>query len=211
MGRWGPGKEEVDGILNVMADDTSTTWRTAFNEAVQRRQDAEKLQQASMHGPLREWTRLLTASVVQTCEKLGWSASAIGHKLELLPVAQSEYLAVDVMAFGDGQKRWRFPTAVFELENSLKDDRIAYSLWKVLCIRADLRVVICYRKTSGQASALVQFLGDEVVGAMGIHGRIGLQGQTLVVVGSREESEYFPYGFFKWWRLDGNTGRFHLM
>ena len=194
-----------------MSDELATTWRSTFNDVVQRRQDAEALKHASMRGPLRDWTRLLTGSVVETCEKLGWSASAIGHKLALLPVAQSEYLALDVMAFGDGEKRWRFPKAVIELENSLKDDRIAYSLWKVLCVRADLRVVICYRKTSSEASALVQFLGDEVVGAMGIQGRVALQGQTLVVVGSREESEYFPYGFFKWWRLDGNTGKFHLM
>jgi hypothetical protein len=194
-----------------MTDDAGTTWRSTFNDVVQRRQDAAALKEASMHGPLRQWTKLLTGAVVETCENLGWTASAIGHKLELLPVAQSEYLALDAMAFGDGQQRWRFPAAVFELENSLKDDRIAYSLWKVLCVRADLRVVICYRRTSSEASALVQFLGDEVVQAMGIHGRVALQGQTLVVVGSREESEYFPYGFFKWWQLDGNTGRFNLM
>ena len=194
-----------------MTDDAPTTWRSTFNDVVQRRQDAEALKHASMHGPLRDWTRLLTGSVVETCEKLGWSASAIGHKLELLPVAQSEYLALDVMAFGDGDNRWRFPTAVVELENSLRNDRIAYSLWKVLCVRAQLRVVICYRRTSNEASSLVQFLGDEVVGAMGIQGRLALQGQTLVVVGSREDAGYFPYGFFKWWQLDGNTGRFHLM
>ncbi len=81
-------------------------------DVVQRRHDAEALKQASMNGPLRKWTRLLTAKAVETCELLGWSASAIGHKLELLPIAQSEYLALDVTAFGDGQKRWRFPKAV---------------------------------------------------------------------------------------------------
>lgn len=164
-----------------------------------------------MRGPLKRWTQLLTGAVVETCQNLGWSASAIGHKLALLPVAQSEYLALDVMAFGDSEKRWRFPSAILELENSLKDDRIAYSLWKVLCVQAHLRVVICYRQTSSEASALVQLLSDDVVGAMGVQDRVGLQGETLVVVGSREESEYFPYGFFKWWRLEENTGKFHLM
>jgi len=194
-----------------MPEELGTTWRSAFNEVVRRRQDAEALKQASMHGPLRKWTRLLTGSVVETCEKLGWPASARGHKLELLPVAQSEYLAMDAMAFADGEKRWRFPKAVLELENSLQDDRIAYALWKVLCVRADLRVVMCYRKTSDEVSALVQWLGQDVVEAMGLHGRVALQGETLVVVGSREESAYFPYGFFKWWKLNPNTGTFHLL
>lgn len=194
-----------------MADDLATIWRSTLNEVVQRRQDAAALKEASQRGSLGQWTRLLTGSVVEICERIGWAASAIGHKLELLPVAQSEYLALDVMAFGEGENRWRFPTAVIELENSLQNDRIAYSLWKVLCVRADLRVVICYRKTSSAASALVQFLGSEVVGGMGVQGRIAMKGQTVLVVGSREESAYFPYGFFKWWELDGNTGQFHLM
>ena len=194
-----------------MPAETSTAWRATFNDVVQRRQDAAALKEASMNGSLRKWTQLLTGAVVETCENLGWSASAIGHKLELLPVAQSEYLALDVMAFGDGQQRWRFPRAVIELENSLKDDRIAYSLWKVLCVRAELRVVICYRRTSSGAGSLVQFLSDQVLGGMGVHGRVMLEGQTLVVIGSREESAYFPYGFFKWWELNVNTGKFQLM
>ncbi|MGC9455724.1 MAG: hypothetical protein ACP5HU_12820 [Phycisphaerae bacterium] len=194
-----------------MTSSLGETWRSTFNDVLQRREDAAALKEASMHGPLRQWTQLLTGSVVETCENLGWSASAIGHKLQLLPVAKSEYLGLDVTAFADGEKRWRFPKAVFELENVLKDDRIAYSLWKVLCVRADLRVVFCYRKTSSEASALVQLLSDEVVGAMGVQGRIDLQGEILVVVGSREESAYFPYGFFKWWQLEPNTGKFRVM
>jgi hypothetical protein len=29
-------------------------------------------------------------------------------------------------------------------------------------------------------------------------------GETIVVVGSRGESETFPDGFFKWWKLEQN-------
>lgn len=96
----------------------ATKWRKAFNDTVQRWEYATALKDASTKGSLRQWTRLLTDVVVQTCRSLGWSASARGHKLELLPVEQSEYLSLDVMAFGDEQKRWRFPKAVIELENS---------------------------------------------------------------------------------------------
>ena len=43
---------------------------------------------------------------------------------------------------------------VIELENSSREDMIAYSLWKVLCVRADLRVVFCYRKQRRSYSEL---------------------------------------------------------
>ncbi len=142
---------------------------------------------------------------------MGWRVSARGHKLELLPVSRSEYLGLDLMAFPEGDKEWRFPIAAMEFENSKSDDRIAYSLWKVLSVRADLRVVFCYRRKSEDGPALVKFLRDEVIQAMGLTGRMNLEGETLLVVGSRAESETFPYGFFKWWELESNSGTFRLV
>jgi len=180
-------------------------------EAVRRPEDAERLKQAAMNGRLGDWTSALTQCVVAACGDMGWVASAIGHKARLLPIDQSEYLSVDMMAFGDSSKRWRFPVAVAELENSLQSARVAYSTWKVLCIRADLRIVFCYRARPEEGPALVRFLETEVVQAMGLAERVSLEGETLLVVGSRNEAEYFPYGFFKWWQLDAGTGRFHLM
>ncbi|MBI4516468.1 MAG: hypothetical protein HY699_11710 [Deltaproteobacteria bacterium] len=116
---------------------------------------------------------------------------------------------LDVVAFEPaGDRRWRFPVAALELENSRSDDRVAYSLWKVLCVRAALRVVFCYRRDATEGVALVRHLTDHVVRPMGIVERSNLGGETLLVVGSRDEAATFPYGFFKEWRLDPNTGRF---
>ena len=98
-----------------------------------------------------------------------------------------------------------------ELENSGRDDQIAYSLWKVMAVRADLRAVFCYRKQADRATSLIRHLQDDVVGAMGIMGRVSLEGRTLVVVGSRDESSTFPYGFFSWWELNTNTGKFERL
>lgn len=128
-----------------------------------------------------------------------------------VPEAREEYLTADLTAFDDGQSRWRFPVAAMELENSPKDDRIAYSLWKVLCIKADLRVVFCYRKQLEKAPDLVSYLADEVISAMDLERRAALAGDVLVIVGGRAEAETFPYGFFSWWKLDPNTGRFGLI
>jgi hypothetical protein len=185
-------------------------WQATFWQTLQQHASAGCLKEAALQSRLGEWTRALTTVVVATCEAMGWRASAKGHSLDL-PIAHSEYLGLDVIAFEAGQTRWRFPVAVIELENSRDDNRIAYSLWKVLCVRADLRIVFCYRRSAEQASALIRFLCDEVVGAMSLETRIKLEGETLVVTGSRDESAVFPYGFFKWWQFENNTGTFRRM
>lgn len=193
-----------------MTDCIAEDWQAAFMQTVQRYENAISLKDAAMDERLGDWTTELTSVVVATCNSVGWQASAIGHKLGMLPVSQYEYLGLDAMAFADGEKRWRYPVAVFELENKMDDDRIAYSLWKVMCVRADLRVVFCYRRSSDDGSALIRFLRDEVVHAMDLAARAKLEGETLVVIGSRDDSATFPYGFFKWWKLDTNIGTFRL-
>ena len=183
-------------------------WRAAFLQTVQQHDRAQPLKEAALEGRLGAWTKELTAVTVATCQSLGWQASAKGHRLELLPVTGSEYLGIDVMAFAHGKTRWRFPAAVIELENSQSDDRVAYSLWKVLCLRADLRIVFCYRRNVAKGSALMRSLREEAIEAIGVAGRMKLEGETLVVIGSYDSSSTFPYGFFKWLRLDNNTGTF---
>lgn len=194
-----------------MSPNAAEKWRAAFLQTVQRHETATPLKDAALEERLGDWTKALTAVVVTTCQAMGWRASAKGHQLKLLPVPRGEYLGLDVVAFTESGKRWRFPVAVMELENSGDDDRIAYSLWKVLCVRTALRVLYCYRNGSEEGPALVRFLRDDVVRSMDIAERMGLEGETLIVVGSRSDSTTFPYGFFKWWELELNTGTFRLV
>ena len=98
--------------------------------------------------------------------------------------------------------------AVFELENSRNDDRVAYSLWKVLCLDCPLRAVFAYRDDWHEARELVHRLEREVVGAIPVSRLADLRGQTLLVTGSRGEGESFPWGYFKIWSLDANLARF---
>ena len=99
------------------------------------------------------------------------------------------------------QQLWNWKTAL----------AIAYSLWKVISVRADLRIVFCYRMNRDEIPDLIRHLREEVVEAMGLAGRIKLDGRTLLVIGTRSESETFPYGYFGWWELDTNTGRFERL
>jgi len=188
------------------------SWLAAFIGQLQPHDVAEPLREAALAGNLGEWTGLLTAAVVASCEQLGWPAAAKGHKLDLLPRAGQEYLGIDVMAFPPTSEddapgaHWPFPLAVFELENAKGKE--AYSLWKVICVRAELRVVFAYRNDWEQVKQLVRSLKEDVIDGFTIEERMTLDDRTLLVTGSRGEGETFPYSYFKVWRLNPNVGDF---
>jgi hypothetical protein len=189
-----------------------TSWRPSFLQRVQKTSVAAPLKESAIAGKLAEWTASLTTAVVQSCEALGWRAAGQGHKLDLLPKAGQEYLGIDVMAFsGNAPGRWPFPLAAFELENSQTDDRVAYSLWKVLCLRARLRVVFAYRPDWQVGRGMVHAVCKDVVGSIPPEGLRALKGETVMVVGNRGENETFPWGYFKFWILNTNLGRFEKL
>jgi hypothetical protein len=192
-----------------MSESLFPQWRAAFLQHVQDATTATPLKEAALAGQLADWTACLTASVVRSCETLGWRAAGKGHALALLPQAAQEYLGIDVMAFaGSGPTRWPLPLAAFELENHPRDERVAYSLWKVLCLRVELRVVFAYRPDWERSRQLVSAIGADVVGGLRPEQRTALDGETVLVVGNRGEGETFPWGYFKFWMLDTNLGRF---
>ncbi len=191
-----------------MSSDLPTAFRQALLETLRDERHAGPLRTAAIAGVLGSWTTALTSASIETCGQLGWRASAKGHQTDLLPVSRGEYLALDVMAFAPGENRWLFPLAIMELENQRREDYIAYSLWKLLSVRADLRVLFCYRQEASEAGPLRKHLQDEVIAALGVGHRVTLHGNTLLVIGRRGEAETFPHGFFAWWQLNANTGHF---
>jgi hypothetical protein len=190
-------------------DDVANRWVAAFRLVLEQPELSGTLRTAAIDASLRDWTRLLTKAVIRSCIDLSWSPAAKGHRLALLPQPGQEYLGIDVMAFppsGGGGPQWPLPLAVFELEN-LKE-RAAYSLWKVICVRASLRVVFAYRNDWEQVRTLVRDLTDEVIAGLTVEERQSLGDNLLLVTGSRGEGETFPYGYFKIWRLNPNTANF---
>jgi hypothetical protein len=192
-----------------MTQDSSTQcWRTKLFRLLEGPESGSPLKEAAISGALGDWTRHLTGSVVAACEAMGWRAAAKGFRGQVLPVARNEYLSLDVVAFPLSSARWPFPVAVFELENSAGDDQVSYSLWKVLCVRAAARFVFAYRRDVEEGIALVGRLGESVVGGLSIPERLSIQGETSLIIGNRGGADTFPYGYFRAWRLDTNTGRF---
>lgn len=187
----------------------ATRWTSQFFATLgDDRLAAAELKDASVRSDLACWTSTLTGVVVRSFEQLGWAAAGKGHRCTVLPVKRNEYLSQDVMAFPVSGLGWRLPVAVCELENSADADLVAYSLWKVLCVRCGLRILFCYRPEPSERPAFVASLARDVVAAIPIAERATLDGETLVVVGSRSDAGTFPYGFFQAWKLNSNTGRF---
>ena len=183
-------------------------WRRIFLRTLERPESGEPLKQAAMAEALRAWTKHLTGVVVAGCEAMGWRAAAKGYPGQVLPVSRGEYLALDVVAFADSSARWPFPIAIFELENSPVDDLVGYALWKVLCVRAAARFVFAYRRDGEAGVALIGHLTQSVIGGFSIADRLAIRGDTTVIIGNRGGSETFPYGYFRAWTLDTNTGQF---
>jgi hypothetical protein len=186
-------------------------WRHRLFRILESGDSGKPLKEAAHAGKLGVRTTHLTGSVVEVCKVMDWRAAAKGHLGDVLPVARNEYLALDVIAFSKSEARWPLPVAVFELENSKDDDRVAYSLWKVLCVRATLRIVFAYRSDVKAGVELVGRLTNSVIGGLSIDERRAIKGETSLIIGNRGVAEIFPYGYFKAWTLDTNIGRFdHL-
>lgn len=187
-----------------------TSWHRAFVEVIRASTLGNPLRDASLASDLKAWTSSLTAAVVQACQSMGWRAAGRKHKLELLPKPGQEYLSLDVMGFDPESMlgRWPMPIAVFELENHRTDDRVAYSLWKVLCVKAQLRVVFAFRTNWAASRDSVTSIAKDVIGSLSTEQLHDLRGETAIVFGNRGEGEVFPDGFFKSWLLDKELGRF---
>ena len=195
-----------------MSGSLAERWLAQFHGALDGDLDiSTELRDASIRRELKRWTTALTRAVVRSIQALELTPAARQSAGTALPLTQQEYLGQDVMAFHPGPRGWRFPIIVAELENAPDDRRVAYSLWKTLCIRCELRIVFCYRAEPTAAPILVTTLAAAVVRELPIFDRARLDGETLVVVGSRNEAATFPNGFFQAWKLNTNTGRFERL
>lgn len=193
------------------ANGLAKQWRQCFFSTLERHPSASLLKQAASDSDLTAWTRELTTVTADTCDAVGWQAAAKGHKLHRLPQAGHEYLSLDVTAFETNGLMWPFPVAVMELENVQDASRVAYSLWKVLCVRCPLRVVYCYRQKHSEARDLVEELRHQVIAPLPVPERLALGGETMITVGVQGKTGIFPHGFFKSWLLDLGTGQFSPM
>jgi hypothetical protein len=152
-------------------------------------------------------------------EFMGRILDVIGDKMNCVVVRSrqkstkkdpsGEYLDVDAFYFdksdydlpigiGDDEDPFVLPSAVVELENSFEFNKIAYCLWKILCVRAPIRALICYQKGMDAVTSLVRHLED-IIWQRGL--LKGDNGNLFIIVGNdkKGDSEWEDYfSVFEW-------------
>lgn len=183
--------------LSPASGENAVAWYAAFKTAVRVPAIAPQLASAADGLHLGAWTDLLTSTVIQSCRSIGWVTAAKKTGERPLPIARDEYLGIDVMAFSQASG-WRKPAATFELENSRRDDLVAYALWKACTVNARLSCLFCYRAEQDSIAKLVALLANDVLRSAEVN-------EVLVVVGTRASADTFPDGYFRPFAWDAQS------
>lgn len=105
------------------------------------------------------------------------------------------------IGFGDDEDPFALPEAVVELENSFEIKKIAYCLWKIICVRTPIRALICYQKGIDEVELLAKHL-ENVIWQRGLLKRDN--GDLFIIVGNdkKGDSEWEDYFSVFEWRND---------
>lgn len=96
-----------------------------------------------------KWTRSIGIVMDKIGENLHCGVSR--RRAEMQSHVSGEYLNIDFMFFDKrdyNSGRSVLPRAVVEHENAFNKNKIEYSLWKILCVRSPIKVLICYQRNA---------------------------------------------------------------
>lgn len=123
-----------------------------------------------------------------------------------------EYLNIDAVFIDKSEydlpeerKGWDpfvLPRAVVELENYYDRMKISYCLWKILCVRAPIRVLICYQSNANNVLTLKQHL-ESIIWQGSL--MKGTDGDLFVIIGDgsvKGEASWGKYFSVFEWRND---------
>jgi len=153
-----------------------------------------------------QWTQFMKAVMDGVGKKMNCYVARIrpGDK-----EFSGEYLNIDAVFIDNAEydlvrsgSKWDpfvLPRAVVELENIYDTDRISYALWKILCVRAPIRVLICYQKGEDKVTFLKQRL-ESVIWQGSL--MKGTDGDFLIIIGDDNATAETPlgecFGVFEW-------------
>jgi|GEM_PF-2209134 len=157
-----------------------------------------------------EWTDFMKCVIDRTARKMNCYVARLRSGD---PYRSGEYLNIDAIFFDQADYRpdhdytkWDpfvLPRAIIELENSYGFDKISYCLWKLLCVRASIRALVCYQKGSQKVSKLKECL-EHVI----LEGSLmkGVDGDLLIIIGDESTGKDASWGEYFTafeWRSDG--------
>lgn len=189
---------------------TGKQWIKTFLECLYERRDIAN--SPNYNKKPSKWTEFMVEKVIK--EGVGEKIACEVRCRETLNKKNSgEYLNIDATFFKKAdynksvyirsKKEYDprvLPIAIIEHENpeGSSDDKIAHCLWKLLCIRSELRVLICYHNN---INVIRKSLEDTV-----IDGRLGeeLRGELFVIIGNRLKDKNL------WYTLDDIKNYFSI-
>lgn len=154
----------------------------------------------------KEWTEFMGKVLDRVADKMD---CYVVRRRTKKKEESGEYLNIDAIFIGNveydliepkenGWDPFVLPRAVVELENSYDINKISYCLWKILCIRSPIRVLVCYQNNKNKVRSLKEHL-EEVIS----HGNLlkKTDGDLLVIIGNdsaRDEDWGKFFTVFEW-------------
>lgn len=149
-----------------------------------------------------EWTQFMG----MVMDEIGKKANCYVIRKKPDESESGEYFNIDAVFVENAEypPNWRvgeydpfvLPAAAAELENQYDRRKISYCLWKLLCVRAPIRALICYQRSNENVEGLKKQL-EKVVWEGSL--MKGSDGDLLVIVGNDgiEEKKWSSLGRFR--------------
>ena len=180
-------------------------WLKHFAKVIGEEEEKWKSEGKDMWCGRPEWTKFM-----------GDVMDGVGEKINCYVIRRreekehsGEYLNIDAFFIDKAEyalkHKWDpfvLPRAVVELENEGDPDIISSCLWKILCVRSPIRVLICYQPDADGVQTLSKHLEDVIWQGSLMRGE---DGDLLVIIGNQtvkaelgdwEWREYFT--IFEW-------------
>lgn len=177
-------------------------WLQYFTSIVGSKTKKERVEKVESDA---EWTKFIRGVMDSVGEKMNCRVARLRPENKEL---SGEYLNIDAVFIDNaeydlikesGWDPFALPRAVVELENSYDRMKISYCLWKILCVRAPIRALICYQRNADKVATLKQQL-ERVIWQGSL--MKGTDGDLLVIIGDYSAAgkaswgEYFSV--FEW-------------
>lgn len=163
----------------------------------------------------RNWTKFMTGKVLEeTGRKMRYEVyrKAFNKKEK----NKGEYLTIDAIFVVNTSENNQDPYAknydipalpkvVIELENSQDFEKIRYCLWKIICIHANVKVLVCYQKGKEKINRLIKDCLEKTIQSRLMEND---NSQLFVIVGNEAiDNNWYTYSdidryfaVFKWKR-----------
>ena len=171
------------------------SWLKYFAQVIESERELRKQSGLGTSPKDSDWTSFMQGVMNTVADMMNCEVTHLRPKDK---ARSGEYLSIDAFfvdkeAFQNKAVDYDpfvLPRAIVELENSYNINKISYCLWKILCVRVPIRVLICYQSNSGKVKELRQHLEKVVQDGQLMKDD---NGDLLVIIGDESVKNYKSY------------------